>query len=105
MAKQVERVRITNQFRDRRGMVYELKCDGISVTISVWPSVEDETAWSAEVIAKLLPPPPAVCGMGASREAAVRALGDAWAGSRPAGGLPHLDWEAIRAALSIVRAI
>jgi hypothetical protein len=105
MPRQRERVRITNQFRDRRGMVYELSCDGVGVAISIWPSIDEKTAWSAEMTAKRLPRPPAVCVTGASREAAVRALGDAWAEADPAGEPPLLDWEAIRAALALVRAI
>jgi hypothetical protein len=102
--KQQESVRITDQFRDRRGMVYDLKCAGIGVSISISPS-EDQTEWNAEAVVKLLPAPPVVCGTGSSREAALRVVADAWIERGTADGLPYLDWEAIRGALTTVRAI
>jgi hypothetical protein len=103
--KEPESVRITNQFRDRRGMVYDFKCAGIGVSISIWAAPDDKTNWSAEAIAKLLPAPPVVSGNGASRDAALRVVADDWARRGSADGLPHLDWDAIRGALVTVRAI
>jgi hypothetical protein len=103
--KQEENVRITGQFRDRRGMVYDFKCAGIRISISISASSNEQTDWTAEVLAKLLPPPPIVCGNGSTREAAVRMAADAWIERGATGGLPPLDWEAIRGALATVRAI
>jgi hypothetical protein len=103
--KQPESVRITDQFRDRRGMVYDLKCSEIRISISISASSEDQTDWRAEATAKLLPAPPIVCGTGSSREAAVRVLADDWTKRHASEGLPYLDWEAIRGALTTVRAI
>jgi hypothetical protein len=103
--KQPENVRITDQFRDRRGMVYDLKCAGIRISISISASSEDQKDWRAEATAKLLPPPPVVCGNGSSRAAALRVVADAWIERGMSDGLPPVDWEAIRGALTTVRAI
>jgi hypothetical protein len=103
--KQQASVRITDQYRDRRGMVYDFKCAGVGVSISISASSEDQTDWRAEVTTKLDPPPPVVCGTGPSREAALRVAADAWTEKGETDGLPPLDWEAIRGALVTVRAI
>jgi hypothetical protein len=86
-------------------MVYDLKCEGIGISISISASPEDQKDWHAEVMAKLLPPPPVVAGTGSSREAALRVVADAWISRGATEGLPPLDWEAIRGALATVRAI
>jgi len=97
------KVRITDQFHDKKAMVYDLKCDAIRISISIAGS--DEVAWEAEGVAKLVPSPPVARGVGASRGEALRLLTEAWSSKGEAAGFPALDWEAIRQALATVRAI
>lgn len=98
------KVRITDQFHDKRAMVYDLKCDAIRISISIAGS--DEAEWQAEGIAKLgVPSPPVARGVGPSRGEALRVLTESWCSQGEAAGFPPLDWEAIRQALATVRAI
>src|SRR5690348_16257910 len=96
---QASRVRITGQFHDRRGMVYDLKCDDLRITISIAPSPSGDTNWSAEAVAKQSPDPPSVKGVGASRGQALRVAEDEWRSKGSAAGFPPIDWDAIREAL------
>ena len=96
--------RITGQFRSREGMVYDFICESIRLTISVSPSkLEDQ--WIAEATAKQLPDTPSMRGTGTSRGAAIDALAETWESQRGAVGVPRFDWNAIREALTAVRAI
>jgi hypothetical protein len=106
MAKddKITRVRITDQFRDKQGMVYELNCQGVKMSISMINSNQD-AAWEAEATAKVLPAPIVARGIGPSRDEAFRVLRDAWGAHRDASTCPMLDWEAIREALTAVRAL
>ena len=96
--------RITNQFYGKLGMVYELNCDGVALSISMI-ATKQETEWEAEATAKVLPDPVVAKGVGRSRAEAFSVLRDAWC-SQPTGvPFPRLEWEAIRTALASVRAI
>jgi hypothetical protein len=95
--------RITDQFHDKRGMVYELKCEGVVVSISM-VGVKEETEWEAEATAKVLPEPRVATGIGRSKAEAFSVLREAWC-SQQELPFPRLDWEAIREALASVRAI
>jgi len=97
------KVRITDQFRSRAGMVYDLKCEGIRISISMESSNEIE--WNVEALAKQTPDPPTVRATGPSRGEALGVLADAWRERNGAFGYPPLDWGAIREALATVRAI
>ena len=46
------RVRITNQFHDNHGMVYDLKCDVTRITISLGATSKEETEWNIEAMVK-----------------------------------------------------
>ena len=98
-------VRITGQFRSRDSMVYDFICDNIRITISVSSSKQDENQWNAEAIVKQVPDAPPMYGVGPSRGDAITALAESWASKNGAVGVPWLDWNAIREALSAVRAI
>ncbi|HMI86414.1 MAG TPA: hypothetical protein VK550_20110 [Polyangiaceae bacterium] len=97
-------VRITGQFRSRDSMVYDFICDNIRITISV-SSSEPDNQWNAEAIAKQVPEATPMHGIGPSRGEAITALAESWASKNGAVGVPPLDWNAIREALSAVRAI
>ena len=98
------RVRITDQFRDKQGMVYELNCQGVKMSISMVSS-NREAEWHAEATAKVLPAPVVARGIGPSRNEAFQVLRDAWGTHRDANTCPMLDWEGIREALTAVRAL
>jgi hypothetical protein len=97
--------RITDQFHDKRGMVYDLKCNDLRITISIAPSPVGDGTWSTEAIAKRSPNPPLAKGVGASRGQALRAVEDDWRSKGEAKGFPLIDWDAVREALATVRAI
>ncbi len=97
-------VRITNQFHHNDKMVYELRCDGVNVSISM-TKPREQTEWHAEATAKVLPDPVVAAGVGPSRGEALSGLREAWCGQRDGDPFPRLDWEAIRQALATVRAI
>ena len=96
--------RITNQFHYRDRMVYEFRCDGVNVSISMM-GAKDRTEWHAEATAKVLPDTVVAEGVGASRGEALSGLREAWCCQREGHPFPRLDWEAIRLALAAVRAI
>jgi len=102
--KKDPKARITDQFHDKRGMVYELKCDGVIVSISM-VGVNEETEWQAEATAKVLPSPMVATGVGRSRAEAFSVLREAWCAQREGMPFPRFDWEAIQQALASVRAI
>ena len=106
MAKEQKnpRVRITDQFHDKQGMVYELRCDGIVVSLSMIGD-ETNTKWEAEATAKVPPDSSVASGVGKSRKEAFSALREAWSSPRPGLPFPQLDWEGIQEALTTVRAI
>ena len=99
-----QKTRITDQFHNKRGMVYELKCDGVVVSISM-TGIKEETEWEAEATAKVLPGPMVATGVGRSRAEAFSVLREAWCSPREGMPFPRFDWEAIRQALASVRAI
>lgn len=99
------RVRITNQFHDNHGMVYDLKCDVTRITISLGATSKEETEWNIEAMVKQVPEPHVVRAVGSSRSDALRAISETWRSQGEAAGFPLLDWAAIRDALTAVRAI
>jgi hypothetical protein len=98
------RVRITDQFHDKQGMVYELRCDGVVVSISMVGD-EDKTKWAAEATAKVPPESSVATGVGRNRAEAFSALREAWCSPREGLPFPRLDWKGIEEALVLVRAI
>jgi hypothetical protein len=104
MMKNEAKVRITDQFRSGGGMVYDLKCDGIRITISMCSS-EEIAGWKLEMLAKQSPNPPTVLATGPSRGEALGVLADAWQSRGGGMAYPVLDWRAIREALAAVKAI
>jgi hypothetical protein len=106
--KEDPKTRITNQFRRREVMVYDLASDGAQLTISIAPcaaNLDGTGEWRAEIYAREAPERPTVALTGATRDAAIRAVGEAWTAKNRAFGFPKLDWEAIERVLRAVRAI
>lgn len=107
MSKEDEKrgVRITDQFRQRDAMMYDLKCDQMRITISIAAESNPSENWNVGAVAKVIPTPRSLNAIGPSKGEALDALGLAWSDQVTAGGFPVLDWKAIRDALALVRAI
>jgi hypothetical protein len=107
MAKDNPRARITNQFRKRFAMVYDLSCDDVRLTIEVTPreAGDGHGEWAVQAHARQAPEQPTVDEAGATRSQALSAVARSWAAKRGSYGFPTLDWEAIAQALQAVRAI
>jgi hypothetical protein len=101
------RVRITNQFRSREAMVYDLSCETTRLTVQIAPRPNDDGLgdWSAEAHARQSPERPSVGELGATRGDALRAVARSWTAKNGAYGFPALDWELVAQALIAVRAI
>jgi len=100
-------VRITNQFRAKRAMVYEFKCEGAKLAVHVIPreNADDGGEWRVEARTGHAAESPSVSQWGATRADALREVGLAWASQEEASGWPHFDWEAVTKALTAVRAL
>ncbi len=100
-------VRITNQFRRRQSMVYDLASDDVRLTIEITPrdNGDGRGEWTVGAHTRATPDQPAIDEPGATRGDALQAAGRAWAAKQGATGFPLLDWEALTQALLAVRAI
>jgi hypothetical protein len=102
------KTRVTNQFRNREVMVYDLASEGAQLTISIAPcsnNLDGTGEWRAEAYARQAPEHPTLAETGATRGDALSAVARAWTAKDRAFGFPNLDWEGIARALSAVRAI
>ncbi len=100
--------RVTNQFRSREVMVYDLASEGAQLTISIAPcpsNLDGTGEWRAEAYARQAPERPILAETGATRSDALSAVARAWTAQERAFGFPNLDWEGITRALRAVRAI
>jgi len=99
-------LRITDQFRKNRGIVYDFRCEGDRLTVCITPrsNEDDEGDWRAEAWSG-----PAnvnvVREWGISPAEAVRAVGDSWTLHHAEHSLPAFDWAGVEKALGAVRAI
>jgi hypothetical protein len=100
-------VRITNQFRKRDAMVYDLLCERfhVTITMAVRPNVDGLGEWMTEAFATESAEKPTIGEPGLTRESALRAVEFTWKQKNRAHGFPLLDWNAIAEALRNVRAI
>jgi hypothetical protein len=99
--------RITDQFRSRGGMNYDLKCDGARLSLMVAPRAnpDDPGEWRVEASSSQSPAVAPIIRWAASRGDAVRDVGVAWSAEGVLMGLPSFDWQAVAVALRAVRAI
>jgi hypothetical protein len=101
-------VRITNQFRNGRGMVYDLSCEDVRLTLEVTggaPPEEGDAEWRIEAFARHAPERPKIGATGPTRREALTRAGTAWGAKRGAFGFPAVAWDAVAEALLAVRAI
>lgn len=101
-------VRITQQFRAREAMVYDLRGSSGRLTLRITGRGGDEgppTEWRIEASTSTSPDAVVVAEQGATRAEALRAVGRSWNERRVAGNLPSFDWESVARAMAAVRAI
>jgi len=101
-------IRITQQFRAREAMVYDLRGGAGRLTLRVTGRGGDNgppTEWRIEASASSSPDAVVVAEQGATRAQALGAVGRSWNEKRLANNLPAFDWEAVARAMAAVRAI
>jgi hypothetical protein len=101
-------IRITQQFRSRDAMVYDLRGSLGRLTLRVTGRGGDEgppTEWRIEAATSSAPDAVVVAEVGITRADALRAVGRSWNEKRSAGNLPSFDWESVARAMAAVRAI
>src|SRR5512137_2220106 len=96
------RMRITDQFRDRGAMVYDLKGGGQRISLRMSDRSQASLGWEIAVVTKQNPVLPTLTAAATTRAEALTSLARAW---QEAQGFPELDWPSIREALAAVRAI
>lgn len=99
---------ITDQFRSRTGLVYDLKCGETRITVSITQGAEgDESAaaWTVEARATSSPDSAAAVGRGATARDALREVGRTWESRASAREVPVVDWDAVAFVLADVRAL
>ena len=103
-----ESIRITQQFRARDAMVYDLRCSAGRLTLRVTGRGGDDgppTEWRIEASTSSSPDAVVVAEGCATRAEALQAVGRSWNEKRLASNLPSFDWESVARAMAAVRAI
>jgi hypothetical protein len=103
-----ESIRITQQFRARDTMVYDLRGSAGRLTLRVSGQADGDgppTQWRIEASTSGSPDAIVVAEVGASRAEALREVGRAWNEKRSTNDLPSFDWETVARAMAAVRAI
>jgi hypothetical protein len=106
--REEESMRITQQFRARDAMVYDLRGSAGRLTLRVTArGVGDgpPTEWRIEASPSSSPDAVVVSEGGTTRADALRAVGRSWNEKRIANNLPSFDWESVARAMAAVRAI
>jgi hypothetical protein len=101
-------VRITQQFRSRDAMVYDLRGAAGRLTLRVTGRGGDDGVpmeWRIEASTSSSPDAVVVAELGATRAEALRAVGRSWNEKRLGSNLPRFDWESVARAMAAVRAI
>lgn len=100
-------LRITQQFRSGRAMVYDLrdKVSRLTLPISERQSPSEPEDFRVDAATGGGPEAVVVTGWGATRADALRDAARSWTEGRIRTGLPAFDWEAVARALTAVRAV
>jgi hypothetical protein len=99
--REKDALRITNQFRSKGSMVYDMRCEGTRLTVVVTETTGGQ--WRVEARAGG-PDAASIEKSGPTRIDALRAVGDSWA-RRGSADFPTFDWKAVADALQAVRAV
>lgn len=97
--------RITDQFRTRQGMAYELRESGARLTVLIAERTnEGGSEWLVEASSVQFPGAE-IAHTASTKAEALRRTGAQWVEDSMARGLPTFDWTAVAKALTAVRAI
>jgi len=99
-------VRITQQFRARHNMTYELDCEGVPLVINVFFPVSDSGVeeWRIEAQSKHTEPASFASASAASRALALQHVAQRWRETMPVS-VSNLDWNGVAQAMTAVRAL
>lgn len=98
------KARLTQQYRGRHGLTYELDCSGKRLTLLFLFPTDDTRVWQLE--ARMEPQSTAVAtGSAPTREQAFRVMVDDWASVARSPSPPEPDWEQVAVALRAVKAL
>lgn len=96
-------VRITQQFRERRNMTYELDCSGVALVLRVFfPENAPDSDWRIEACAGNSEPASSISASASSKALALKNIAQNWRETMPRA---VLDWDGIAQAMTLVRAI
>lgn len=96
------RMRITDQFRDKGTMVYDMKGCGVRISLRVSERTSVNEPWEIALVAKGFALPAPLSSSAQTRSEALSVLAQAWDRTE---GLPTLNWLSVEEALSAVRAL
>ena len=98
---------ITNQYRSRRGMMYELECNGnnLDVHVTARENAADPGEWRVDARQGHAEDAATITEWGDTRAAALERVGRAWDLQSRALSLAPFDWELVARALTLVRAL
>jgi RNA recognition motif-containing protein len=98
--------RITQQFRERHNITYELDCSGTPLVIRIFPLGNDPTVeWRVEARTSRAPDAPVASATAPQRREALERVARSSAEDADLRVLSSLDWPAVAQALAAVRAI
>ena len=103
-----ESIRITQQFRSRDAMVYDLRGGSGRLTLRITGRGGHDgppTEWCIEASTSSSPDAVVVAERAGTRAEALRAVGRSWNEKRLGSNLPSFDWESVARAMAAVRAI
>ncbi len=99
-------LRITQQFRSRDAMVYDLRGAAGRLTLRITGRGDDDgVEWRVEASTSTSPDAISVASSAPTRAKALHAVGQTWTATHIAQNLPLFDWEAVAKALADVRAL
>lgn len=105
--KDKDALRITDQFRSSRGMVYDLRCQGSRLTVCIAERTNtfDPGNWRVEAWTGSLSDAVVIAEWGPTKAGALSAVGRFWVEHATERGLPTFDWDSVAKALVEVRAL
>jgi hypothetical protein len=100
-------VRITQQFRERHNMTYELDCAGARLIVRVFPLGDDEpcSEWLVEARTGNASDDVVASATAPSRAIALDRVAQWWRDNTASRSLGTFDWSAIAQAMASVRAV
>jgi hypothetical protein len=100
---QAAKVKILLQFREHGHMTYDLDCEGLPLTVRVFPT--DDGGWRIEARSTEAADAVVIHGAGESRGDALTAVLLAWNAAAITSGVGRVDGDGLATAMRAVRAV